>query len=208
MTLSLDPTRLSDAQSNGKHGGAPAGLPVAARRPAVAPLADVMDLGAEAGVDDAIDDALHDNADDRTDDIVAEAAPAAGEGRVGLSGVLESLLFVAGEPVDVAAIANTLGLGPSAVEQGLAQLAEQYKAHDRGLRLQVHNGKYQLVTAPAAAPYVEAFLNLDLSAKLSSAALETLAVVAYRQPVTRTRRSRLCAAWTARRCCAHWRSAA
>lgn len=196
MTLSLDPTRLSDAQSNGKdggmraesgaslHGGAPAGLPVAARRPAIAaasPSPDVMDLDAEAGVDDTLDDAI----DDAADEGVEEAASAAGEGRVGLSGVLESLLFVAGEPVDVAAIANTLGLGPSAVEQGLAQLAEQYKEQDRGLRLQVHNGKYQLVTAPAAAPYVEAFLNLDLSAKLSSAALETLAVVAYRQPVTR-----------------------
>ena len=90
---------------------------------------------------------------------------------------------MAGEPVDVASIAKTLDLPAAMVEQGLADLAESISDGSE-LRLQVHNGKYQLVTAPAAAPLWKV-LNLDFSTKLSSAALETLAVVAYRQPVTR-----------------------
>ena len=174
MMSQIDPTRISEPHRNGdgpvaklpaveasQHGGPADGLPVAARRLAPRELAG-----------DAV--AAEPQADDE----------AAGE-EVGLTGVLESLLFVAGEPVDVASIAKTLDLPAATVEQGLADLAEEYKRQERGLRLQVHNGKYQLVTAPAAAPYVEEFLNLDFSTKLSSAALETLAVVAYRQPVTR-----------------------
>jgi len=69
------------------------------------------------------------------------------------------------------------------VEEALDQLAADYQ--QRGLRLQRKAGRVQLVTAPEAAPAVERFLGLDLSSKLSPAALETLAIVAYRQPVTR-----------------------
>lgn len=56
---------------------------------------------------------------------------------------------------------------------------------DRGIRLQRHGDQVQLVTAPEAAPAVERFLGLEGAVRLSSAALETLAVIAYRQPVTR-----------------------
>ena len=127
----------------------------------------------------------------------------AGNELVGLSTVLESLLFVAGEPVDISHLAKSLDLEPSTVEDGLARLAEHYKQRAGGLRLQVHNGRYQLVTAPSTARFVEDFLNLDFSTKLSSAALETLAIVAYRQPVTRFR-SRQFAAWIAPAYCARW----
>ena len=67
----------------------------------------------------------------------------------------------------------------------MAHLAAQYKNRAGGLRLQVHNGRYQLVTAPTTASFVEDFLDIDISVKLSGAALETLAIAAYRQPVTR-----------------------
>jgi segregation and condensation protein B len=102
-----------------------------------------------------------------------------------LTALLEGLLFVAAEPVEPAHLARTLDAPLAAVEQGLVELAADYKNAGRGLRLQRHNGKVQLVTAPAAAAYIETFLNLGASTRLSGPALETLAVIAYRQPVTR-----------------------
>ena len=64
-------------------------------------------------------------------------------------------------------------------------LAEQQRTAGRGIRLQERAGRYQLVTAPETGVVVEAFLQVDVTARLSGPALETLAVVAYRQPVTR-----------------------
>lgn len=100
-----------------------------------------------------------------------------------LAALVESLLFVAPEPVTVANLALGLGVTPEEVEQALEVLTQVYV--DRGLRLQRHRDRVQLVTAPEAAPYVERFLGLDLTTKLSPAALEALAIVAYRQPITR-----------------------
>jgi len=100
-----------------------------------------------------------------------------------LTSLIESLLFVADAPVTPAQLAAALDVEPEAVETALAQLAVNYQ--HRGLRLQRKGGRVQLVTAPEAAPAIERFLGLELSNKLSPAALETLAIVAYRQPVTR-----------------------
>lgn len=104
---------------------------------------------------------------------------------VALTTLLESLLFVAAEPVEPRQLAQTLAQPLDVIELGLAELADYYQRSLRGLRLQRFNDKVQLVTAPASAPFIEAFLNLDNSTRLSSPALETLAVIAYRQPVTR-----------------------
>jgi segregation and condensation protein B len=104
---------------------------------------------------------------------------------VALTTLLESLLFVAAEPVAPLQLAKTLELSLDVIEQGLAELANYYQRSLRGLRLQRFNDKVQLVTASAAAPFIEIFLNLDNSTRLSAPALETLAVIAYRQPVTR-----------------------
>ncbi|MEX1021337.1 MAG: SMC-Scp complex subunit ScpB [Litorilinea sp.] len=100
--------------------------------------------------------------------------------------LLESLLFVAGEPVAASQLARTLEMDEPTVVAALEDLAQIYGEQNRGLRLQAHREKYQIVTAPAAANHIERFLNLDSSSKLSGPALETLAVVAYRQPVTRS----------------------
>jgi segregation and condensation protein B len=102
-----------------------------------------------------------------------------------LVAALESLLFVADEAVEPAQLARALGISPGEVEAGLQALDAAYREGSRGLRLQMRNGRYQLVTAPDAANLIETFLNLDATSKLSAPALETLAVVAYRQPVTR-----------------------
>jgi segregation and condensation protein B len=102
-----------------------------------------------------------------------------------LPAVLESLLFVADGAVEPAQLARACGLALPAVEQGLADLAAHYRTDGRGLRLQERVGRYQLVTAPETGAIVEAFLQVDMTARLSGPALETLAVIAYRQPVTR-----------------------
>lgn len=103
-----------------------------------------------------------------------------------LQTVLESLLFVSGEPVGLTQLARALEMDQETVAEELNTLAQTYARQNRGLRIQAHRDKYQIVTAPAAAPHIERFLNLDTSSKLSGPALETLAVIAYRQPVTRS----------------------
>jgi segregation and condensation protein B len=96
---------------------------------------------------------------------------------------LEALLFVSAEPVATSQLAAALDLSVSATEQGLKQLEEELQT--RGLRLQRHSGRVQLTTAPEMAEAVERFLGLEATSRLSRAALETLAIVAYQQPVTR-----------------------
>jgi segregation and condensation protein B len=97
--------------------------------------------------------------------------------------VLEALLFVAGEPVPVGKLAQALGANTSLVEEALSALAQVCEG--RGLRIQRHDQQVQMVTAPNAAPYIERFLGLQFSGRLSTASLETLAIIAYKQPVTR-----------------------
>jgi len=97
--------------------------------------------------------------------------------------LIESLLFVADEPVDIGRLAAVIGVKREAVEEALRELSEEYKR--RGLRLQRRGGRVQMVTAPEAAPYIQRFLDLDTSGRLSTPALETLAIVAYQQPITR-----------------------
>ncbi|MBK8048861.1 MAG: SMC-Scp complex subunit ScpB [Anaerolineales bacterium] len=98
---------------------------------------------------------------------------------------LESLLFVADEPVAPGQLARVLNLSEEAVVAALTALGESYVNSSRGLRVQTRNGRYQLVTAPEVAQLIENFLNLDATTRLSAPALETVAVIAYRQPVTR-----------------------
>lgn len=97
--------------------------------------------------------------------------------------LLEALLFVAAEPTPVSRLALALGLPPERVDAGLNQLAAL--CQNRGVRLQRQRDTVQLVSAAEAADVIETFLGLDLTTKLSRAALETLAIIAYRQPATR-----------------------
>jgi segregation and condensation protein B len=80
-------------------------------------------------------------------------------------------------------LATALDLTVTAVEKGLEELDENLRI--RGLRLQRHAGRVQLTTAPELAEAVERFLGLEATSRLSRAALETLAIIAYKQPVTR-----------------------
>jgi segregation and condensation protein B len=96
---------------------------------------------------------------------------------------LEALLFVAPESVTTAQLATALDVAPSVVERGLNELDASLAT--RGLRLQRHAGHFQLTTAPQLTELIERFLGLEATTHLSRAALETLAIVAYQQPVTR-----------------------
>jgi segregation and condensation protein B len=100
-----------------------------------------------------------------------------------LKTMVESLLFVAEGPVPIAAIARALDVNPEQIEQTFEELKQDYA--DRGFHLQRFRDKVQLVSAPEAAPIIEKFLGVDGTTHLSAAALETLAIIAYRQPVTR-----------------------
>jgi segregation and condensation protein B len=100
-----------------------------------------------------------------------------------LSARLEALLFAAPSSVTLAQLAAALEIPLPEVEKGLAELQERYS--QGGLRLQRHQSRIQLTTAPEAAQLVERFLGLDATSRLSRAALETLAMIAYQQPVTR-----------------------
>lgn len=97
--------------------------------------------------------------------------------------LLEALLFVADGPVEESALARALGLTRRQIEAPLAALGATLR--ERGVRLQRGPEGAQLVTAPAAATYIEQFLGLEAARRLSLAAIETLAIIAYRQPVTR-----------------------
>jgi len=99
--------------------------------------------------------------------------------------LIEALLFVADGPVEANQLAKALQVASEAIYQGVKQLDQHYQETSRGLRVQEYNGKFQLVTRPSLAPLIETFLNLDLTTRLSAPALETLAIIAYRQPVTR-----------------------
>jgi segregation and condensation protein B len=100
-----------------------------------------------------------------------------------LMGIIESLLFVAAEPVTVTQLTTVTECSPEQVEAALQNLKEC--STQRGIRLQWQGQKVQLVSAPEATPYIERFLGLSNPARLSTPALEALTIVAYRQPITR-----------------------
>jgi segregation and condensation protein B len=102
---------------------------------------------------------------------------------IDLLNLLEALLFVAPGAVPLAQLASTLDLPVQEVEDGLKTLEAQFST--RGVRVQWHMGRVQLTTAPETAQLVERFLGLEATSRLSRAALETLAIIAYQQPVTR-----------------------
>jgi segregation and condensation protein B len=96
---------------------------------------------------------------------------------------LEALMFVSAEPVTPSQLAVALEISTSAVEQGLTQLGGELQT--RGLRIQRQAGRVQLTTASEMSIVIERFLGLEATSRLSRAAIETLSIVAYLQPVTR-----------------------
>jgi len=97
---------------------------------------------------------------------------------------IEALLFVAAGPVAPIQLADALVKSIAEIEPGLKALDTFYQA-ESGLRLQWHGGRVQLTTSPILGAVIERFLGLEATSRLSRAALETLTIVTYRQPITR-----------------------
>ncbi len=99
---------------------------------------------------------------------------------------LEAVLFVTEAPVPIRELAEVLELAPARVEELLDELGGQLTEREAGLVLRSTAGGWRLYSHPDAYPYLERFSSSATARKLSSAAMETLAVVAYRQPVSRS----------------------
>jgi segregation and condensation protein B len=105
-----------------------------------------------------------------------------------LGPLLEALLFVAAEPLSAGTLLRTLNDGnltAQDVRNALDRLAEEYDAQGRGFQLVQLGGGYQIVTREVYAPWIKTFLAARQKVRLSRAALETIAVIAYKQPITR-----------------------
>lgn len=113
--------------------------------------------------------------DGNQDDVVFEAPD--------LQARIEGLLFVSTSPVSVGHLAIALDTTPRNVEKALEALDEDYQT--RGIKLQKDRGGYQLMSTPEVASDIERFFELESISRLTRAALETLSIVAYLQPVTR-----------------------
>jgi segregation and condensation protein B len=98
---------------------------------------------------------------------------------------LEAILFLADEPISASVLAQALEQGRREVEALLQDLARDYERRGSGIVLQQVAGGWRLVTHPAAAAYVEQFILSSRHTRLTKASLEALAIVAYKQPVTR-----------------------
>jgi segregation and condensation protein B len=98
---------------------------------------------------------------------------------------LEAILFVADEPLTAAVLAQAVEVGRREVETTLRSMAGDYEARGSGIVLLEVAGGWRLMTHPEAAPYVKQFVLSNRHARLTKASLETLAIVAYKQPVTR-----------------------
>ena len=131
------------------------------------PDVDVSDVDLDAGIPD-----------------IAEAAPMESEE---LGCVLEALLLVVDTPVTAEALASATQQPVYRIVTKLGEMAEQLTARDSGIDLRQNSEGWRMYTRSRFAPYVEKLLLDGARSKLTRAALETLAVVAYRQPVTRAR---------------------
>jgi segregation and condensation protein B len=98
--------------------------------------------------------------------------------------IIEALVFVSDEPLSTKSIAEVLKEDRAAVEEAAAELAKEFNARNGGLQLREVGGGWQFATKPEHHEHVRAFLRSRPSAKLSLASLETLAVIAYKQPIT------------------------
>ncbi len=101
-----------------------------------------------------------------------------------LVAALEALLFVASGPVSSSQLSEVLGKNSTEVNNALKELNERLETQ-RGLSLQWHKNKVQLTSSPEYGKLIEEFLGLEASSRLSRAALETLSIIAYKQPATR-----------------------
>ena len=113
-----------------------------------------------------------------------EALLSAPQSQAERAAVIEALIFVSDEPLSVKDIAGVLKEDKEVIGETVKSLAEEFNGRNGGLQLREVAGGWQFATRPEYHEHVRAFLKTRPSAKLTIASLETLAVIAYRQPVT------------------------
>jgi segregation and condensation protein B len=114
----------------------------------------------------------------------ADARPHTLQSEAERAAVIEALIFVSDEPLSVKTISEVLREDRELVDAAIVELSKEFNARNSGLQLREVAGGWQFATRPEYHEHVRAFLKSRPSAKLSLASLETLAVIAYRQPVT------------------------
>ena len=99
--------------------------------------------------------------------------------------ILEALLFVAGEPVTSGSIAKASEIEESEIKKLMAELISEYRERNSGLQIVEIAEGFQMMTSPDLSLWIKRFKNVNQSNKLSQPALETLAIIAYKQPITK-----------------------
>ena len=102
-----------------------------------------------------------------------------------LEAVVESLLFISGEAVPLTAIAQTIEMDKATARAIVQSLADKYEAEQRGIRIVEINGSYQMCTAAECFTYIRSMYKSPQRQGLTQSLLETLAIIAYKQPVTK-----------------------
>ena len=152
--------------------------------PSVEPSVDPSDDAADGSTPG---DAADGSAPDGTIVGAAGMAVIGSQGGPTLTAVLESLLLVTDEPTSTAVLAQVVERPVADVEEALTGMARSLLTGDRGIELRQVAGGWRFYTRSDCAPWVERYVLDGQQARLTQAALETLAVIAYRQPVTRQR---------------------
>ena len=102
-----------------------------------------------------------------------------------IKSAIEAMLFVSGEPLSSRDLSHNLELDLKTVEEILKEMMGDYRAKNRGIRLIAIDGCYQLVTKPENSDYIQKLLKKNKRQSLSQASIESLAIIAYKQPITR-----------------------
>ncbi|MCI7442415.1 MAG: SMC-Scp complex subunit ScpB [Clostridium sp.] len=102
-----------------------------------------------------------------------------------IKSIIESILFVSGEPLSLRDISINLEMPPRYIEEILNEMITDYEASERGIKLISIKDNYQLVTKSENSDYIQRLLKKNKRQSLSQASLESLAIIAYKQPITR-----------------------
>lgn len=100
--------------------------------------------------------------------------------------IVESLLFISGEPMDFKKLGKLIGETEEAVREICLKLSDEYRARNSGIRIMTNMDSVQMVTAKENSEAVDRFLKMDIEGDLSRSALETISIIAYRGPMTRS----------------------
>ena len=102
-----------------------------------------------------------------------------------IKSTIESLLFVSGDPLTIKDLSNALEISIKTTKSILDEMIIEYEEEKRGIKLISINGEYQLVTKAENSDYIQKLLKKNKRQSLSQASLESLAIIAYKQPITR-----------------------